>query len=253
MPVGTLRKDSRPLYEQAIEALYLLVEDGVYRPGDMLPSEAALAGQLGVSRSTVREAIGHLVRDGLVIRRQGVGTFVAPRSPARLTAGLERLQSFRTLAQQAGFRLQMLQREISAVPATHEWAEALGVAPGAVLARVQVTEAVEGRATAFLDSVIEAQRVDLDELRAADGSLLDYLVEHTRLPLAYTRSSLCAVDADAGLAARFDVPEGKSLLNLTEITFTEAGEPLASSQNYFLTDWFQLMIVRRIVRRMPRP
>ncbi len=249
MPVGMLRTDARPLYEQAIEALYALVEDGVYRPGDMLPSEAALAGQLGVSRSTVREAIGHLVRDGLVTRRQGVGTFVAARAPARLTAGLGRLQSFRTLAQHAGFRLEMLEREITAVPANADWAGALAVAPGTGLVRVQVTEAVDGRATAFLDSVIEAGRVDQEALRAADGSLLDYLVEHTGFPLAYTRSNLCAVDADAGLAARFGVPEGKSLLNLAEVTFTEDGEPLAFSQNYFLTDWFQLMIVRRIVRR----
>ncbi len=252
MPVGTLRKDARPLYEQAIEALYELVEDGAYRPGDMLPSEAALAGQLGISRSTVREAIGHLVRDGLVTRRQGVGTFVAQRAPARLTAGLERLQSFRSLALGAGFRLQMLQREISVVPATEEWAAALAVSPGTELVRVQATEAVDGRATAFLDSLIEAQTVDLGGLRAADGSLLDYLVEHTRLPLSHTRSSLCAVDADARLAARLAVPEGKSLLNLTELTFTEAGEPIAFSQNYFLTDWFQLMIVRRIVKRTPR-
>jgi GntR family transcriptional regulator len=252
MPVGMLRKDARPLYAQAIEALYELVEDGVYRPRDLLPSEAELARQLGVSRSTVREAIGHLVRAGLVTRRQGVGTFVAERASERLTAGLERLQSFRTLAQHAGFELQLVQREITTVAATQEWADALSLPAGSPLVRVQVTEAVEGRPTAFLDSVISGQMVNLTALRAAEGSLLDYLVEHTTVPLAYTRSALCAVDADAALAARLSVPEGKSLLNLIETTFSEADEPLAFSRNYFLTDWFQLMIVRRIVKRPPR-
>jgi len=252
MAVGTLRKDARPLYAQAIEALYELVEDGLYRPGDLLPSEAELARQLGVSRSTVREAIGHLVRDGLVARRQGVGTFVTERTPERFTAGLERLQSFRTLAQNAGLELQLVQREITTVAATREWADVLSLPVGSLLVRVQVTEAVGGRPTAFLDSLISCEMVSPAVLRAADGSLLDYLVEHTTLPLAYTRSALCAIDADGSLAARLSVPEGKSLLHLIETTFSDADKPLAFSQNYFLTDWFQLMIVRRIVKRPPR-
>ena len=52
------------------------------RPGDMLPSERQLCADYGVSRITVREALGQLVSEGLLVRTQGKGTFVAHR-PAR--------------------------------------------------------------------------------------------------------------------------------------------------------------------------
>ena len=52
------------------------------RPGDMLPSERQLCSDYGVSRITVREALGQLVSEGLLVRTQGKGTFVAHR-PAR--------------------------------------------------------------------------------------------------------------------------------------------------------------------------
>lgn len=55
--------------------------------GDALPPERVLAGQLGVSRMTLRRAIGELVSDGLLDRRQGAGTFVAAPKVARPLAG----------------------------------------------------------------------------------------------------------------------------------------------------------------------
>ena len=54
-------------------------ERGVVRPEEALPAERDLASELSVSRITVRKAMDALVADGLLIRRQGAGTFVAGR------------------------------------------------------------------------------------------------------------------------------------------------------------------------------
>ena len=66
-----------PLYFQLVGIIKRYVSAGILSPGDMLPSESELCRGLGISRSTVRQAIGALEDEGLVVRQQGRGTFVA--------------------------------------------------------------------------------------------------------------------------------------------------------------------------------
>lgn len=65
-----------PLKQQVVQALRNLIDEGVLRPGDQLPSERQLSEQLEVSRGTVREAVQFLDAMGLVKSRHGLGTFV---------------------------------------------------------------------------------------------------------------------------------------------------------------------------------
>lgn len=62
--------------------------DGVYRPGDKLPSENEMVVKHGLCRNTIREAIASLVHEGLLVRSQGKGTFVAERKSGPLTFAL---------------------------------------------------------------------------------------------------------------------------------------------------------------------
>jgi GntR family transcriptional regulator len=66
-----------PLYERVRQALAASIAEGVYHPGDKLPSESRIADELGVNRLTVRRAIEELARAGVVESRQGSGTFVS--------------------------------------------------------------------------------------------------------------------------------------------------------------------------------
>jgi GntR family transcriptional regulator len=66
-----------PLYHQLRLLLTERIESGLWPPGHCLPAETALAAEFGVSRATVRQALHHLDREGLVERIKGVGTFVA--------------------------------------------------------------------------------------------------------------------------------------------------------------------------------
>lgn len=67
----------RPLYHTVAERLSVAIHEGIYRVGSLLPSEAELCTQFGVSRHTVREAIRRLQQAGLVASQHGVGTRVA--------------------------------------------------------------------------------------------------------------------------------------------------------------------------------
>jgi GntR family transcriptional regulator len=75
--------DFRPLYAQVKALMIRHLVDGRWRPGDALPSETSLAGELGVSQGTVRKALDELATANLLERRQGKGTFVARHSRQR--------------------------------------------------------------------------------------------------------------------------------------------------------------------------
>lgn len=75
--------DFRPLYSQIKELLIKRLAAGEWRPGDALPSEAALAQQYGVSQGTLRKALNVMEAERLVERRQGKGTFAARHSAKR--------------------------------------------------------------------------------------------------------------------------------------------------------------------------
>lgn len=76
-------KKSKPLSEQVAQTLCTMIfEEHRFSPGDRMPDERGLAKELGVSRTSLREAIKILVADGVLVIRRGVGTFVS-QNPGR--------------------------------------------------------------------------------------------------------------------------------------------------------------------------
>jgi GntR family transcriptional repressor for pyruvate dehydrogenase complex len=74
------RVPSKSLTDDTVARLRLAIIGGHYAPGEMLPTEAALVGQLGVSRTVLREAISQLKAQGLLMSKRGKGTYIAERS-----------------------------------------------------------------------------------------------------------------------------------------------------------------------------
>lgn len=124
-----------PLYYQLQEHLLERIRGGEFRPGDPLPTEGALSAQYGVSRITVRRALDQLLSDAIIVRRRGVGTFVAhPQQPIkslRLVGSLDDSLAYRELA------YKLLSKETVTPPS---WvAQALALAPEAPVVRLEVT------------------------------------------------------------------------------------------------------------------
>ena len=91
---------------------------------ERLPAEPELARQLGVSRATLREAMRAFEGQGMIRRRQGVGTFVVGHTDV-IETGLEVLESLETLATRIGLGVTMGDLHISSVKADATHAEVL--------------------------------------------------------------------------------------------------------------------------------
>ncbi len=121
------RDNPIPLYVQIKDFWKKKIENGELQPGDQLPGEQDLCEQHGVSRITVKQAINALASEGLVIRHQGRGTFVASR---RFQQDLLKLTSFTEDMSQRGLiaGARLLSKQI--ILATPELAKNLGVLEG---------------------------------------------------------------------------------------------------------------------------
>jgi GntR family transcriptional regulator len=83
LPVQIQNDNGVPLYVQVEQQIRLLVLRGVLRPGDLMPTVRELAVQLGINSNTVARVYQDLQREGVLVLRRGVGSFVADKPPAR--------------------------------------------------------------------------------------------------------------------------------------------------------------------------
>lgn len=73
----------RPLYRQVYDVIVRKVAEGAWRPGEALPSEHALAREMGVSQGTMRKVLNALTAENLLERHQGKGTYIAENTQER--------------------------------------------------------------------------------------------------------------------------------------------------------------------------
>jgi GntR family transcriptional regulator len=214
----TKPRSPAPLYEQIRQLIVAALAAGEWRPGDSLPSEAALAARFGASAGTVRRALDELTAEHIVERRQGSGTFVATHAEPR--------QQFRFLRLVADDEARGFTRELLGcrrLRASADIARALGLRTS--------------------EPVIEVRRllhrrdrpVVLDELwlpeRHFEGLSAEVIQQHpgTLYALFEARFGVHMVRAEERLRAVAATPESAMLLRVSE------GEPLLSVERLAYT------------------
>ncbi|HID89287.1 MAG TPA: GntR family transcriptional regulator [Anaerolineae bacterium] len=236
--------DRRPLYAQVHDRLLAFIQESGMEPGERLPSESTLADQLGVSRATLREALRLLEEEGIIVRRHGVGTFVAANR--HLESGLERLESVLALAGRQGMETRIEELEVRVERADRAVAERLGVEPGDPLTCVCRTILVEDLPVAYLEDLVLTDWLTPDHLgEEFDGSVLDLLRGLYPQRVQEALAEITAVRAGRSLARRLGVSPGAALLLLEETLFDATGAPIGFSRNYFVPERFRFHVVRR--------
>lgn len=211
-----------------------------------LPSEPELARRMGVSRATLREAMRSFEGQGLIRRRQGVGTFVIGKVPI-INSGLEVLESIETLAQRIGLEVKMGALQVEQLPADGEEAAVLNVPAGTNLTRVTRVIYADSRPIAYLvDTLPEDVLSAADLEKGFTGSVLDLLLHRGNPKLTQSRTDIKAIVATSEVARALQIQRDDVLLHFVAHLYTDSGRVVDHSFSYFLPGYFRFHVVRRV-------
>ncbi len=216
-------------------------------PGEQLPSEPVLAQQLGVSRATLREAMRTFETQGLISRRQGIGTFVL-RPANVIESGLEVLESIESQAQSIGLPVNFGELDMVCRPAKAGEAEALGLGEGEKITQISRVILAEERPVAYLIDTLPVQVLTCDEIEADfSGSVLDLLLKRGDPALVSSRCEINAVAASSDIARMLNLQRGDALLRFVSSLYDLSGKVVDYSLSYFIPGYFRFHVVRQVV------
>src|SRR5574341_299771 len=240
-PVLEFRPDpqaSSPLYVQLAHKLAQLIREGDYRADEALPSERTLSEALSISRVTARKAIDQLVDQGLIVRRRGSGNYIAPK----LEQPLSRLTSFSEELRQRGYTPSSRWLKRSVTAALPDEQLSLGLSPGTRVARLERLRLADGGVMAYEVSVIPQSL--LPDPEAVEGSLYERLARDGHAP-ARALQHIRALNADARLAERLEVPTGQAVLFITRVGYLESGLAVELTHSYCRSDYYDFVAEMR--------
>lgn len=215
--------DGRPLYVRVQATLRERVRSGAWQPGEMIPSEAEIGRELGVSQGTVRKALDNLTAEGVVVRRQGRGTFVVEHTPDDV------LFRFFQLYDDTGRRIRpgSISTKAKVVEADATQREKLELTKGAhviVIERLRVRDE-----RPFIAETIVLPRAKFQGLaERADipNTLYDLFQQRYGILVARADERLTAVTAEARTASMLGVRKGAALLAIDRLAYGLDDRPI---------------------------
>jgi GntR family transcriptional regulator len=213
--------------------------------GGRIPPETELASDLGVSRTTVRDALTRLENEGTIYRRQGAGTFV--NEPGlQIRSRLEEIWSYEQVLQDHGYvpSVQVLSSQVG--PADDTTREVLKLADGATVLVIEKVFREDERPVMVTVNRIPADIVS-DAEYADDEAMpiYEFLEDHCNRTLGYYLSEIIPVSLDADKAKKLGVEPGTLAIYFDEIGFDQNNEPIARATSYFRDDLLRFRLIRR--------
>lgn len=217
-----------PLYLELQRSLARSLADRRWAPGSALPSETRLAAEHGVSIGTVRKAIDSLVDGGMLVRRQGRGTFVASHTPDRL------FHFFHVVAREApaGSPRELPSTRLLSfrqARATQAVAAALAIAPGARVLQVENLLHLRSRPVLFDEITVAAAlfpRLDRARFERRAGTIYGLYESDYGIDVVRSTERLSAVACPARIARLLDLAAGDPVLRIRRIAFGWGDRPV---------------------------
>ncbi|MGI8770042.1 MAG: GntR family transcriptional regulator [Acidobacteriaceae bacterium] len=218
----TTSTNALPAYKRIKASILKRIESGQLNPFDTVESERLLASLHSVSPMTARHALAELERDGIVERRPGAGTFVAPPK-----IHVNRLMSF--TEEMAGRNLSAASRVLSlkVVGKEPEIAGRLRLEAGSRLIRVERLRLGGGEPFAIETCYLAAAEFgELTRAKLDRGSLYAILKREYGVELAYADEEVDAIRVSPEIASLLSIRRSQPLLRIRQLVYSTKGNPI---------------------------
>ncbi|MFM8322569.1 MAG: GntR family transcriptional regulator [Chloroflexota bacterium] len=223
-----------PLYYQLRKFITERIEAGEWKPGDRLPSESELGSQFGISRTTVRQALGELTSLGLLKRIQGKGTFVGqPRIQQRLLRLTGFSQDMNSRRMRSASRL----LDLELVRAEPPVAERLALPPEAQVVFLRRLRLADAEPMALEASYLLSEFYEiLRRENLAERSLYDVLGSCCGTAPTRAVQEMEATACPAFAAQLLGVRKGSPVLHIHRTTFDQNGRSFEQVESFYRGD-----------------
>ena len=222
-----------PIYSQLKEMVREKIEAGIWPPGTLIPSERDFCEQFGISRMTVRQALGELVSEGMVVREKGKGTFVAqPRLRQRLTRLTGFSEDMLARGKQPGACVLRVER-VAAKPTA---ARALGILPSEEVILVERLRLADGEPVALEASYLHFDGMEEVIGLPLDGSLYRLLTERFGIHPLRAEQEIEATLATGREMDLLKLEPSKPVLRNRRTTYDAEGRPFEYAESVYRGD-----------------
>jgi GntR family transcriptional regulator len=224
-----------PLYQQIKTLILTSLQEGEWKPGDVIPSEQDLAGRYRVSQGTVRKAIDELAADNLVVRRQGKGTFVATHAERHIQYRFLRLQPDTGEEVRAERKIVECKR----VRASADVARLLSLRSADPVVFVRRVLAFQGQPTILEDIWLPGspfKGLTLEALSSDQGPMYAFFESEFGVRMVRAKEKIKAESASGESAALLGVASGHPLLTVERISYTYHDVPMELRRGTYRTD-----------------
>jgi len=232
-----------PLWYQIAERLRTCLQKGEFRTGEALPSEAALNRRFGVSRTTARAALDSLEQEGLITRRSGRGSIVAP---ARVDVPLNLMASFAEDMRARGLEPAYADLHVDVAPCDAVAARELGLRTPEPAIRVDRLLLADGSAIGISTSWLDPRVVDIEKPPTVDDVLVDGLYGWLErvVGVRMTRGSevIEASVVTGEVALRLGLAEGAAVLTARRTAHDLAGRPVEHVWRQYRGDRYRYLV-----------
>ena len=234
---------SPSLTDQVKAHLKEQIVDGAFEEG-RIPSENELATELGVSRTTIRDALSRLEQEGAIYRKQGAGTFVN-QPGLQIKSRLEEIWAYEDVLEDHGYTPSVTVLRVDREPADRQTATELGIESGAELVVIEKLF-LENRKPVVL-TVNRIPAALLDEEADLEGvePLPDLLEAHTGRNLSYYLSEIVPVTLTGHEADQLGVKNGTPAISFEEVGFDQDNTPVVQATSFFHDDLLRFRLIRR--------